>query len=129
MTKETNSLMLLEDSISNIRDMVAQSVTYQTQAQPIYSDIANKILAMFEDQKELDMMATKDLLKLLDLSIKAQLQPIEQLTKLVQSLEALYDKSELKAKIENLDEVISEINNAKSEASAKTLDDLVDIED
>jgi hypothetical protein len=75
------------------------------------------------------MMATKDLLKLLDLSIKAQLQPIEQLTKLVQSLEALYDKSELKAKIENLDEVISEINNAKSEASAKTLDDLVDIED
>lgn len=130
MSNNNNDLVpfTIDDSIKDIKDMVEQSIKYQVKVSPIYSAISEKILAMFNDQAELDVWKAKDLLKLADLSIKAKFQPIEQLTKLIQSVEALYDKTAMRNKIEELNEIVNEMKEAKqsSAGSPKDIDDIVD---
>jgi hypothetical protein len=119
----------IEDTIKDIKRMVEDSVEFQLAVSPKYTEISDMILNMFNDQQELDVWKPKDLLKLLDLSVKAKFQPIEQLTKLIQSVESLYDKTAMRNKIEELNDIVNEMKEVKEGASPiKQIDDIVDQE-
>ena len=112
MNNETG-IALIDTTITDLRQMIEESVKFQTQVSPIYQNIADKILGMLNRQEELDHWEVKDLLKLLELSNKAQLAPVEQLTKLVQSVTALYERSQLQDKVDQLTQIVDEINSKK----------------
>jgi succinylglutamate desuccinylase len=125
MSKE-NEIAIIDNTISDIRRMVEESVAYQTIVTPVYASISKKILEMFDKDEELRVWQVKDLMKLLEISNKAQLQPIEQLTKLVQSVEALYDRSELQSKMDELSDVVNEIKEAKDKSNEHLNNNVVD---
>lgn len=114
MSNETG-IALIDTTITDLRQMIEESVKFQSQVSPIYQNIADKILGMLNKQEELDHWEVKDLLKLLELSNKAQLAPVEQLTKLVQSVTALYERSQLQDKVDQLTQIVDEINSKKQD--------------
>ena len=125
-----NEVQVISNTIEDIREMVEDSVAFQAEVSPIYKKLSQRILDTLNTEEELAAMEHKDLLKLLDLSNKAQLAPIEQLTKLIQSVQSLHERSELQSKIDNLTEVVDEMQKAKDDAQGDVIDatDLDDIE-
>jgi len=115
MSEET-SIALIENTVADLRTMIEESVRFQSVVSPIYQNISNKLLGMLNRQEELDSWEVKDLLKLLELSNKAQLAPVEQLTKLVQSVTALYEGGKLQDRVDQLKQIVDEINHKKDEA-------------
>jgi hypothetical protein len=113
-------LALIDTTIADLKTMIEESVKFQVQVSPVYQNIADKILGMLNRQEELDHWEVKDLLKLLELSNKAQLAPVEQLTKLVQSVTALYERSQLQDKVDQLSQIVNEINEKKNLAIEET---------
>lgn len=135
VTKEDSNL--IDNSIAPLTKMIIDAVEYQKEVSPIYQKIHNKILEIFSKEEELDNLEVKELIKLLDLTAKAQLQPVDQLTKLVQAVAALYDRSELEAKTKALDILIKQFEDHSTkpvlineedveiqEATFQTLEDL-----
>jgi hypothetical protein len=108
-------LALIDTTITDLKTMIEESVKFQVQVSPVYQNIADKILGMLNRQEELDHWEVKDLLKLLELSNKAQLAPVEQLTKLVQSVTALYERSQLQDRVDQLTQIVNEINDQKKQ--------------
>lgn len=124
-----HDLALIETTVTDLRDMIEESVKFQAQVSPVYQSISDKILSMLNKQEELDHWEVKDLLKLLELSNKAQLAPVEQLTKLVQSVTALYERSQLQDRVDQLTQIVDEINNKKNNVidhteEAETFEDI-----
>lgn len=115
MKEEDTSLALIDTTVADLRDMIEESVKFQANVSPIYHAISDKILGMLNKQEELDHWEVKDLLKLLELSNKAQLAPVEQLTKLVQSVTALYERGKLQDRVDQLKQLVDEINHKKDE--------------
>lgn len=113
---EKMEIALIDSTISDLKTMIETSVTFQVKVSPIYQGIADKILDMLNKEEELSHWEVKDLLKLLELSNKAQLAPVEQLTKLVQSVTALYERSQLQEKVDQLSHIVNEINEQKANA-------------
>lgn len=112
---EKNNLALIETTVSDLKLMIEDSVKFQAVVSPVYQTISDKILSMVNRQEELDHWEVKDLLKLLEVSNKAQLAPVEQLTKLVQSVTALYEKSQLQDRVDHLTKIVDEINSRRDE--------------
>lgn len=110
---EKNNLALIDTTISDLRLMIEDSVKFQAVVSPIYQNISDKILGMLNREEELNHWEVKDLLKLLEVSNKAQLAPVEQLTKLVQSVTALYERSQLQDRVDQLTQIVDEINNRR----------------
>jgi len=129
MNEKTNDLALIETTVTDLRSMIEDSVKFQAVVSPVYQSISDKILSMLNKQEELDHWEVKDLLKLLELSNKAQLAPVEQLTKLVQSVTALYEKGKLQDRVDQLKQIVDEINNKKDNVidhteEAETFEDI-----
>lgn len=112
---EENNIALIDNTVADLRDMIEESVKFQANVSPVYQAISDKILGMLNKQEELDHWEVKDLLKLLELSNKAQLAPVEQLTKLVQSVTALYERGKLQDRVDHLKQLVDEINHKKDE--------------
>lgn len=106
-----NSQSLVEATLPDLMTMISQSIENQTKINPIYQKIHDKILGIFQKEDELDNMEVKDLIKLLELTSKAQLTPVEQLTKLVQAATALYERAEVESKSKTLDAIIDKFDN------------------
>lgn len=102
-----NEITLMGQTIQSLTTMVVESVNYQTTVSPIFEQLGKRILDILNKEDELNAMETKDLLKLLDIANKAQIQPVVELTKLVQSVNALYEKSQLQDKINKLEQVVN----------------------
>jgi hypothetical protein len=102
-------MSLIAGTIAELRSMVEQSVLYQTEVSPIYTSISKKVLEILNNDEELQNWAPKDLLKLFEVTNKAQLQPVETLAKLVQSITALYERTALQDKMDNLQSVVEEL--------------------
>lgn len=107
---------IVGQTIQQLTDMIIESVDNHQKVTPIYQNIQKAILEMLNKQDELANMETKDLLKLLDVTTKAQLQPVESLTKLVQATSALYDKSNLEAKVNALNSIVDTLKHEKEDA-------------
>lgn len=105
--KNKNEITLMGQTIQSLTTMVVDSVKYQTTVSPIFEQLGKRILDILNKEDELNAMETKDLLKLLDIANKAQIQPVVELTKLVQSVNALYEKSQLQDKINKLEQVVN----------------------
>ena len=107
---------LVNVTVPQLITMITDAVEYQIEVNPVYQKIHNKILALFEKDDELDNLQAKDLLKLMELTQKAQLVPVEQLTKLIQATATLYERSELDKKTKALDTLLEKFD-AYSNAS------------
>lgn len=114
--KENTSLSANVNQLSN---MITQAIDYQVTVMPIFKSIADSILGILSQENELNNLEPKDLIKLLEVASKAQIAPVEQLTKLVQAVTALQNQSELQSKIEALEKVVDII---KTEAKAPVYD-------
>lgn len=115
------SQSLVEATLPDLMRMISESIDNQTKVNPIYQAIQEKILERFKDDAELDNMGVKDLMKLLELSTKAQLTPVEQLTKLVQAATALYERSEIESKSKALDAIISKFDSLQDIQDVKVI--------
>ena len=115
------SQSLVEATLPDLMRMISESIDNQTKVNPIYQAIQEKILERFKDDAELDNMGVKDLMKLLELSTKAQLTPVEQLTKLVQAATALYEISEIESKSKALDAIISKFDSLQDIQDVKVI--------
>lgn len=124
-----NSVTRMEDTsliniaINDLRSMVEDSIKYQTSVSPIYDKIAKTVLDIFEKQEELNGWEAKDLLKLLETVSKLRLKPIEELTSLVQSLTALYERSQLQDKIDELQDITKKIIEERDSSKEDPRDD------
>ncbi len=114
--KENTSLSANVNQLSN---MITQAIDYQVTVMPIFKSIADSILGILSQENELNNLEPKDLIRLLEVASKAQIAPVEQLTKLVQAVTALQNQSELQSKIEALEKVVDII---KTEAKAPVYD-------
>jgi hypothetical protein len=114
--KENTSLSANVNQLSN---MITQAIDYQVTVMPIFKSIADSILGILSQENELNNLEPKDLIKLLEVASKAQIAPVEQLTKLVQAVTALQNQSELQSKIEALEKVVDII---KTEAKVPAYD-------
>lgn len=124
-----NDLTTFDRTIVELKAMVEENLQVQSTVLPIYQGLAAKILTIVDREEEISQWEPKDLLKLLDLANKAQLSPIEQLTKLTQSLANLYEKSELQKKVEDVSAVVNEMQKAKRELEEIEDADLVSLEE
>lgn len=123
-----NELTIVDKTVDELRRMVEKNLEIQAEVLPVYESISKKILSIVNKEEELPHWEAKDLLKLLDLSNKAQLAPIEQLTKLVQSITALHERSALQEKVNQISDVVKELEDAKSSKAKKSIIDSEDIE-
>lgn len=129
-----HSQSLVEATLPDLMRMISEFIDNQTKVNPIYQAIQEKILERFKDDAELDNMGVKDLMKLLELSTKAQLTPVEQLTKLVQAATALYERSEIESKSKALDAIISKFDSLHDIQDVKVIhaqdiSEVVDVEE
>jgi hypothetical protein len=114
MEKNTN-IALIENTVSEFKTLVEDATEYQLKVSPIYRKLNEKILEMLSKEDELAHMEMKDLLKVLEISNKAQLQPVEQLTKLVQSVTQLYEKTQLQNKVNELTAMVEQFKQGKQD--------------
>lgn len=141
MSKDTKEIVLVSNDVADISEtlphlveMISDAVAYQTKANPIYQKIHENVLAIFEKEDELANMEIKELIKLLDLTQKAQLAPVEQLTKLIQATSALYEQNEIQKKTKTLDTLIEKFGtypitiDAKADEPSED-DNMVHLED
>jgi hypothetical protein len=108
---EHENMSLDATTVLELSQMVKQSLSFYQETSPIYEKIARTVLDVFSNEKEIANLEHKDLFKLLELSQKAQLQPVETLIKLVQNLNTLYERSALAAKMDSLQQVVKDIQN------------------
>ena len=109
MDTNNNNTALIDATVKDLRTMVEKSVNFQTLISPFYEKIVTSILDIFGADGELTTMEAKDLMKLLDITSKAQIQPVVELTKLVQSVTALCERSVLQEKISSLESIVKSL--------------------
>jgi hypothetical protein len=118
---KTEMNALDENTVTDLTQMVAQSLLFYKQTSPVYERIAKAVLGIFDNENELANLEHKDLFKLLELSQKAMIQPVETLVKLVQNINALYERSQLAVKMDSLAKVVQEIQAKNEEHQEVTL--------
>lgn len=123
---EVSNEVMVDETVKQLAEMITTSVDYQTKVNPVFQTIQTKILALLEKENEIENMETKDLFKLLEMSMKAQLQPVETLTKLVQAVTALRDSNELEKKVGALNSIVQTI---QEEAKSKVINHVEPMED
>lgn len=109
-TKKTNELDLINENIKHLSSMVTQAVEHQVKIAPQLQEIATKTLAILSKDEEQANLEPKDLIKLAEMASKGSLQPVEQLTKLVQAVSSLYEKSVLEERMQKVEQLINRID-------------------
>jgi hypothetical protein len=105
----TNEVAAINTNMLQLSALVTDAVNMHVEVAPIYKNITDSILKILGSESELSNMETKDLIKLLEVSSKAQIAPIEQLTKLVQSISNLYEQQQTRKKMDELQAVVEQI--------------------
>lgn len=123
LTINKKSDIAFQSDVEALGDLLTQTVQNYSESAPKYAAITEKLLNIFEKDEEIAAMEHKDLLKLLDSSQKAQLQPVIEITKMIKALTELEDINKYKQKTEKLEGIIKayEVEKAQHE-SYKTLD-------
>jgi hypothetical protein len=125
-----NENPIIQQTLGDLRVLIEENLNVQMGVIPVYKEISRRILDIFSKEEELAHLEAKDLIKLLDLSNKAQLAPIEQITKLVQALSTMYDRSQLKDQVDNLKKGVAQFKEAMSKSGITIdSDDYVDVDD
>ncbi len=125
MNQENNSLELIDTQVTKLATLLEGSLTAIEEVSPVYRSIANKILTMVNDDKELSAWDAKDLLKLLDLSTKAQLEPIKKLTDLIHAIQSMRETSAMSEKMRELNDVVQAIKDKQD----NVVEEAVNLED
>lgn len=111
MVKEAE--LQLQEQVPALSQLVEGLIKSQAETDQVFASISNRVMEVFNNPDEIKLMQHKDLLKLLEVSQKQRLQPIETLTKLLQAITALQEKSNVTKKSEILQDVINEFTSTK----------------
>jgi len=115
-------LQEIDGQVSKLANLLENSLVEVEKVSPIYKAIANKILTMVNDDKELSAWDAKDLLKLLDLSNKAQLEPIKKLTDLIHAIQSMRETSAMGEKMRELTDVVNAIKTKQDDLVIEAVD-------
>lgn len=124
--EENTSISLINDNITALSRMVNEGVEHQAKVAPQFQGIATKVLAMLDNQSELDNLDAKDLIKLVETASKAIIQPVEQLTKLVTAVSALYEKSQLEDRLRKVEALMTKIEKESETASFEEVEPVLE---
>lgn len=130
LAKQTNKEAdLITQNINALNKMVNSAVDHQVEVAPKLQEIATKTLNMLANEDELNNLEPKDLIKLTEMASKAILQPVEQLTKLVQAVSALYEKSMLEERMKKVETLIDRLDHEAKGATLEYQDDAYKLDD
>lgn len=121
VTQKNKEMDLINKNINALNKMVNSAVAHQLGVAPKLQEIANKTLEILSKDDELANLEPKDIIKLTEMASKAILQPVEQLTKLVQAVSSLYEKSVLEDRMKKVEKLIDRIDH-ESKDSAREID-------
>lgn len=108
------------DQTRDLTALLVKSIDAYREVSPIYTKLAQTILNKISEEQELNNMDYPTLLKVLELSNKAQMAPIAEFTKLVQALSALQDRNELQKRVAELTAIVNEFTGAREESGYKS---------
>lgn len=138
LVKTVNQVSLVDANLSQLAELVTQAVEHHVEVAPLYKTIVDRILGILSKEEELSVMKQSDIIKLLEVAAKAQIAPVEQLTKLVQAVTDLHEQSKLQDKIRDLESVIvgikseaerANVLNSAEEAEFTTLDAILEVDE
>lgn len=110
---------LIEASVGHLTMMITEAVNAHVEVSPIYQEINTRVLKLLNNEAEMANMEVKELIKLTEVAQKAQLAPVEQLTKLVQAVTQLKDSNALEQRLREVEHLVTAI---KQEASGSILE-------
>lgn len=118
--KRENTAIIAEGELTNTLNKLAveagKAVDAYVEAAPKLQIIANTILELLSKESEIANLEHKDMIKLFEVSAKAQWQPLDQFTKLFTQMNQLQEKLNINKELDALRELTDEITKAKHEA-------------
>lgn len=120
-----NSLEVIDNKVTQLSTLLEGSLTAIVEVSPIYREITKRILDMVNDPDELSAWDAKDLLKLLDLANKSQLEPLKKATELIHAIQSMRETSAMSEKMRELNDVVQAIK----EKQDNLVEEAVSIED
>lgn len=118
ITKAKREYNLVESSIDHLTHLIIEAVNAHVEVSPIYREINNRVLKLLNNEAEMANMEVKELIKLTEVAQKAQLAPVEQLTKLVQAVTQLRDSNALEERLREVEHLVTAI---KQEATGTVI--------
>lgn len=122
--KKENDVTL--QTVSDLTQLANNAIEAYKETNPIYNKLTKTILDTLSQDDVIDSLDNEELFKLLNITSKNQLAPIQELTKLVTQLNALQDRLDANKEIETLRNIVEEL---KSSARAKEEAEIVEIEE
>lgn len=131
MAKKKSLPVLPDNTLFSLVNLVEDSVKNYSTQQPKYVELAETLLDEITSEEMINLMDINTKIKTLELANKNILNPIESLTKLVQSVTALLERSEVNKSKQALDDLTDEIKSARDESikSRTILAEILDEED
>jgi len=123
-----NEVGKVNTNLPELIEMVNESVSHYKRQTPKYSKLSEDLLEALSSKEILDVMDIDTRIKLLSLTQKSIVQPIESLTKLIQSVVALKEREELTSTKEELNELVAEMQDAKKHANKNMKIDALEAE-
>lgn len=119
--KKENDVTL--QTVSDLTQLANNAIEAYKETNPIYNKLTKTILDTLSQDDVIDSLDNEELFKLLNITSKNQLAPIQELTKLVTQLNALQDRLDANKEIETLRNIVEEL---KSSARAKEEAEIVE---
>lgn len=119
--KKENDVTL--QTVRDLTQLANNAIEAYKETNPIYNKLTKTILDTLSQDDVIDSLDNEELFKLLNITSKNQLVPIQELTKLVTQLNALQDRLDANKEIETLRNIVEEL---KSSARAKEEAEIVE---
>lgn len=107
----------VDNTLSIVKDLTKftnEAINAYSLAQPIYNELTSKVLETIQSDVIFDNLDTEDMMKLLTITSKNQLQPIQELTKLVTQINNLHERLDATKEIEKLRTLVEELRMERS---------------
>lgn len=96
-------------TVEDLTKLTNQAISAYNASQPIYNELTKKILDTFQTPAILDNLDTEDMIKLLTLTSRNQMKPIQDLTKLVAQVNTLQERMDANKEIERLRAIVEDL--------------------
>lgn len=120
-TGETVDTMT-EKTVVKLINLVDEAVADYVELSPIYQHAAKELLKQITSPDQLKHMEFGEAMKLIEMATKYQLQPVEQLTKLVSTLQSLHEKNNIKNEIEKIKETAAKFEALSNQANKEEIE-------
>lgn len=105
-------------TVNDLTRLANEAISAYNATHPMYNKLTERILKTLTDETVFDSLDNEELFKLIAITSKNQLAPIEQLTKLVAQLNALQERMDAAKEIEKLRAIVEEMKSAQEQDRA-----------